>query len=139
MKKIFLLILTGLFLTFTGCGDDSGGSTGTDPFGSGGSGGNNTGNVTVTVSAGQDNDGNTYLGFAPNPASVVTSIVAVCTALSINETVPITTGEVYSANNILYVSAPGLAIGQAWQLTIKGNVGSASGTAFSTSVNYTVQ
>lgn len=140
MKKIFLLVITGLFLTFVGCSDDSGGSTGTDPFGGGGGGGNNTGNVAIAVTIGQDNEGNVYFGFKPNPSSVITQVVAVCTALSVNQTVPVTTGELYSADNPLYIGpVQNLQNGQQWTFTVKGNVGSTSGTAFTTTVNYTVQ
>jgi hypothetical protein len=140
MKKILYLFGIGLILVFAGCSDDSGGGTGTDPFGTGGGGGTNTGNVAVTISIGQDDQGNLYFGFKPNPSSVVTSVTAVCNALGVNETVPVTGGEIYSANNPLYIGpVQNLQNGQQWVFTVKGNIGSTNGTAFTTTVNYTVQ
>jgi hypothetical protein len=141
MKKLFSIFLVGVFLTFAGCSNDSGGSSTTDPFGGGGGGGGGgTGNVTVTVDLATDNDGSVYFEFSPNPGATITQVVARCTAINVNETVPVTGGQVYTAANPLYIGpVTGLAAGQQWTFTLTGNVGSTSGAAFTANSNFTVQ
>ncbi|RJP65233.1 MAG: hypothetical protein C4539_13505 [Ignavibacteriales bacterium] len=140
MKKLLLAIIPLiLFLFSPGCKDDSGG-TATDPFGGGGGGGGtNTGNVTFTVSVVQDNQQQVYFEFKPSTNVVINTIKAVSAALGIDETVNADGTTVYSQTSPAYVGPiDGLQSGASFVFTITGKVGSATGTAYTSTVNYTI-
>lgn len=140
MKLKFLsmtLIIPAVILFAAGCSNDSAGST-TDPFGGGGGGGGGTGNVQVTVSAVQGQDG-PYFQFTPGVAIWMTQITANCAAAGVNnETVPVNLSS--GPNDPISVGpVTVMQIGQQWSFTITGNVGNQQGQAFTTNVNFTVQ
>jgi len=136
MKKIFTIIPLIFLLFYSGCSDDSG-STATDPFGGGG-GGTNTGNVTFTVAVVQDNQ-QVYFEFKPSTGVVINTIRGVCAALAIDETVNADGTTVYSQTSPAYVGPiEGLQSGSSFVFTITGKVGSSTGTAYTSTVNFTV-
>jgi hypothetical protein len=141
VKISFFLLL--LFSLFFGCSksDNSTNPTGSlGNLGGGlGTGGGNTGNVTVTVSLVQDNQQQYYFEFTPSVAVYMTQIVGNCAAAGVtNENVPVNLTS--DATNPIDVGPiTGLQSGQQWTFTISGNVGDQQGAAFTSTANYTIQ
>ena len=104
-----------------------------------GTGGGNTGNVTVTVSLVQDNQQQYYFEFTPSVAVYMTQIVGNCAAAGVtDETVQVNlTSD--QQNPIDVGPITGLQAGQQWSFSITGNVGNQQGTAFTSTANFTVQ
>ena len=82
MKKIIIALLPLLFLLVNGCNSNDT-ATGTNPFGGGGG----TGNVTIQIAIGQDDQGANVFAFNPSVAIKLTSALVVQAQLGINETV----------------------------------------------------
>jgi len=90
----------------------------------------------------QDNQNNIYFQFKPGTGAVIQKITAQCQALGLNDVVEDAEipDDVFSATYPLNVGpiTVNLVKGQAWTFVVSGKVGSATGSAFSTTVNYTV-
>jgi hypothetical protein len=143
MKKLLLLVSL-IFIIFSGCSSDDNGSD--NPLGNlggitGGGGGGGTGNVTFTIQVVQDQQNGLYFAFTPSTGVTITKIVAVCQAAGVNETLNDADIEdgIYNTTQPLYVGPlTGLQSGQQWNFTISGNIGSAQGQTYSSPVNYTI-
>ncbi|MBS1518392.1 MAG: hypothetical protein JSS91_09935 [Bacteroidetes bacterium] len=140
MKKIYYsYIVLSLFiaLIFSSCSSNS--TTGGGIINPGGGG---TGNVTFTTSVATDpNTNQPYFQFVPSTGVTLTKITVTCAQLQIsNEVVNGDGTTVWTQQNPLYLGpVQGLAAGQQWTFVIEGKVGSATGTAYTTTVNYTTQ
>lgn len=138
MKKLFsLFIIISAVIAFS-CKDNSTGTTG----GIGGiGGGGGGGGVTFTVSLAQDNQQQYYFEFKPSTGVVITSITVNCAAAGVNnQNVPGDGTSVFNANQPAYIGpVTGLAVGQKWDFTIAGKIGSSTGAAYSSTASLTIQ
>ncbi len=138
MKQIYLALSLLLALIMSSCSSTS--STGGGIINPGGGGG--TGNVTFTTSIATDPQTNQpYFQFVPSTGVTLVKITASCPALQIsNEVINGDGTTVWTQQNPMYLGpVQGLAQGQQWTFVIEGKVGSATGTAYTTTVNFTVQ
>jgi len=137
MKKIIIALLPLLFLLVNGCNSNDT-ATGTNPFGGGGCGG--TGNVTIQIAIGQDDQGANVFAFNPSVAVKLTSALVVQAQLGINETVNNPNpDQVFNAGEYIgFYSANQAQVGQQWSFTFSGTLAQ-GGQAFTVPVNYTVQ
>ena len=119
MKKLFLFIISIALIISTGCSDDSGGGTLTDPFGGGTSG---TGNVTIAISAQLDQQGGGTFSATPSVAIKVTKITVGVPAQQYTESVTFDGTTVVNANVatpfLQYEAVSGIASGQQWTFQI---------------------
>ena len=142
MKRIAIALFSVLFLVLSsGCKNDSTGSP-TDGFGGGGAGGGGgTGNVTTAVDI--ISYGTTYyFQLKPSTGVVITKAVVSCATLGVNATYDATSipAGVYTTTYPLLIPIEwNAATGQKWTFTLTGNVGSATGTAFTSTTTYTIQ
>jgi hypothetical protein len=133
--KIIFSVFAVLFLLFiSSCKSDSGptssgGLNGTPPGG---------GSVTVTITQQTGTQGIIFSG-SPSVAVVLTSYTASVPALQFTQNYTVTTGAVLPANTPQKIDEfTGVQSGQKWVFTFQGNLGSATGTAFNVTSNYTV-
>jgi hypothetical protein len=137
MKFLFSVFAIFCLLLFNSCKSDSaggGGGFGVDPGGGGGV----TFTITKTVGS---TAANTYFYATPSVAVTITkvnvSVPAANPPFNQDYTDPGTT--VYPANVAVLINEfTGVATGQAWAFTFTGKLGSATGTAFTVTSNYTV-
>ncbi len=134
MKKLSIIFMLLIAVAFSSCSNSTGGGV----IGPGGGG---TGNITFTTSVVQDQQGSNYFQYVPSEGVTLTTITASCPQLQItNEVVNGDGTTVFTPTNPLQVGpVQNLATGQQWTFVIVGKVGSSTGTAYSTTVNYTVQ
>ncbi|HRI84766.1 MAG TPA: hypothetical protein PK536_04890 [Ignavibacteria bacterium] len=139
MKKIYLALTLVLAIIMSSCSSNS--TSGSGGIITPGGGGGNTGNVTFNTSLVQD-QGVIYFQFIPSTGVVLTKITASCPQAQIsNEVINGDGTTVYSQSNPMLLNTTGVTIaqGQQWTFIIEGKVGSSSGAAYTTTVNYTVQ
>ncbi|MBK9334099.1 MAG: hypothetical protein IPM96_17255 [Ignavibacteria bacterium] len=136
MKKIYLALTLVLAIIMSGCSSGGDGSSILNPGGGGG-----TGNVTFTTNVVQD-QGVIYFQFVPSTGVTLTKITANCPQAQISNEVingDGTTVYTQAAPMLLNTTGVTLAQGQQWTFVIEGKVGSATGTAYTSNVNYTIQ
>lgn len=137
MKKLFsLFIIISAIIAFS-CNDNSTGVNNGGSLGGGGGGGG----VTFTVSLAQDNQQQYYFEFKPSTGAVITSITVNCAAAGVNnQNVPGDGTTVFTTNEPAYIGpVTGLAVGQKWDFTIAGKIGSSTGAAYSSTASLTIQ
>ena len=133
MKNIFSVISVLLLLFISSCKSDSG------PTSSGGLNGSPPGGSTVTITITQQagTQGVIFYGSA-SVAVVLTSYTASYPAQPYSQDYTVTTGAVIPANTVSEIGEfVGVQPGQKWVFTFQGNLGSATGTAFNVTSNYT--
>ena len=141
MKRIFVVLLAvGFVVLSQGCKNDSTGSP-TDGFGGGTGGTGNTGNVSATVAV--VSDGTQYLfQLKPSTAVIITgATVKSGTAVNIAYGPANIPTSVFSATYPLLIPIQNnwpATTGTVYTFTLSGNVGSATGTAFTCTATYTV-
>lgn len=149
MKKIIMTFIPIIFVLIWGCSSNSSGNNPTNPFGGGTTGGGNTGggnngggngNVTFTVSVIQNQQQN-YFQFIPNTGITLDMATVSCAALNVNNQQVQGDGKtVFSNANPLWIGPinVNLQAGQQWTFTLSGKIGSSTGQAYNSTVNYTV-
>jgi hypothetical protein len=136
MKIVFSVLIVLCLLFINSCKSDSGPTSAGGLGGTGGGGGG--GAVTVTITQQTGTQGIIFFG-APSSAVVLTSYTASVPALQFTQNYSVTTGAVLPANVPQKIDEfTGVQSGQKWVFTFQGNVGSATGTAFNITSNYTV-
>ena len=134
MKKLFIAFLPLLFIFLSSCSNDSGG-TGSDPFGGGGGG---TGGVTFQVGTTQGQQGINFT-FNPSTNVTVTQITVSLPAQNFQDVVQGDGTTVFGPQNGFSVGEyTGVATGQQWTFKITGKIGSATGTAYDVTTNFTI-
>jgi hypothetical protein len=148
MKKIFFYIISIVFIVSTGCNDDSGGSTITDPFG-GGTGGTGGGSVSFTMGSitkqeDGDGDGNIedifYFTATPSVAVKMTKVTFSLPAQQYNNSITDDGTTTYAANtpvDVVGFFKNEITTGQQWTFQFEGTL-AADGKAFNVTSNYTV-
>jgi hypothetical protein len=135
MKNIFSVFAVLFLLFISSCKNDSGptssgGLNGTTPPGGGA--------VTVTITQQAGTQGIIFFG-SPSVAVVLTSYTASVPTAHFTQNYTVTTGAVLPANVPQKIDEfTGVQSGQKWVFTFQGNLGSATGTAFNVTSNYTV-
>ncbi len=147
MKTIKIIIFFSFLFLLWGCNksDNSTNPTGSlGTIGGGlGTGGGNTGNVTVQAQFIQY-QGNYYFDFVPSTTVYMTEIIANCAAAGVNNE-RVNVNLTSDANNSVDIDVTDLVNqgqitqGQQWNFTINGNLDNQQGTAFTASANCTVQ
>ena len=139
--KIILSVFMVLFLfLFASCKSDSSPTNANGGIGglggNGGGGGNNS--VTFTVSQQTGNTGIVFFA-SPSVAVVITSVAVSLPAQSFTDTVPGDGTTVFPANQAVSIREyTGVTSGQKWTFVFTGKLGGTTGTAFSSTANYTV-
>jgi hypothetical protein len=133
MKIVFSVISVLLLLFINSCKNNS------SPTSSGGLGGTPGGDpVTITITQQTGTQGIIFYGSA-NVAVVLKSYTASLPAQPFSQNYTVTTGAVIAANTPAEIDEfTGVQSGQKWVFTFQGNIGSATGTAFNVTSNYTV-
>jgi hypothetical protein len=141
MKRIITYIFTLALLSITACSNDSGGGTITDPFGGGtiGTGGN--GNVVITISSRQEQDGSTVFSATPSVAVKLSKLTVSVPAEQYTESFQFDGTTVANANVsedfLQYPANAGVASGQQWTFQFEGTLASNNQT-FNVTSNYTI-
>lgn len=134
--KILLSALTIFCLIlFNSCKSDSGG--GGNAFGTGPGGG--TGGVTFVITQGAGNQGGTILYASPSTAVTVTNVNYSVVNSTTKGDIPGNGTTVYPANQPVSIGEFQTQPGLQYVLVFTGKLGSATGTAYSVTSNYTVQ
>ncbi len=143
MKKIMqlLTLIALVIITGTGCSNDSAGGGGiTDPFGTGGLGGN-TGGVTFTIASKSDQQGGTIFSAKPSAAVKVSKVTIGVPAQQYSETFQFDDTIVLNANVavdfIQYPAGSGVTSGQQWTFQIEGTLAN-NNQAYNVTSNYTI-
>jgi hypothetical protein len=137
MKSIISVFTILCLLLINSCKSDSG-PTSAGGLGGTGGGGGGGGAVTVSITQQTGTQGIIFFG-SPSSAVVLTSYTASVPALQFTQNYTVTTGAVLPANVPQKIDEfTGVLSGQKWVFTFQGNVGSATGTAFNITSNYTV-
>lgn len=133
--KIIPFVILGFIVGFIGCKKE------VNPVDSGGGGFLGGGNVTMTVALVQNNQGEQLFLFKPSADVVVSEVKVQCADQQIDDTVQ-------ADGQTVYTKAEGFSVGplnqdilqtgQQWKFTVKGKIGSSTGTAYSVSLNYTI-
>ena len=135
MKILFSVFTIFCLFLFNSCSNNSGSPTGTDLFGGGGGGG---GSVTFGITQAAGNTGIIFYA-TPSAAVVITDVNVSVPASQFTKDYTDATGTVYPANKAIEINEfTGVASGQKWVFVFTGKLGSATGTAFSVTSNYTV-
>ena len=136
MKIIYAVCTIFCLLLFNSCKSNS---NPTDSGGIGGIGGGGGGGaVTVAITQQTGTQGIIFFG-APSAAVVLTGYTASVPALNFTQNYTVTTGTVLPANTPQKIDEfTGVQSGQKWVFTFQGNLGTATGTAFNVTSNYTV-
>jgi hypothetical protein len=134
LGSVFIIIC--LFL-FNSCKSNS--SSPTDSGGLGGvGGGGGTGGVTFTITQAAGNTGIIFYASA-STAVVISDVNVSVPAASYTKDYTDATGTIYQANTAFEINEfTGVTSGQKWVFVFTGHLGTATGTAFSATSNYTV-
>jgi hypothetical protein len=136
MKRLFFYLISIVLIVSTGCNDDSGGSTITDPFGGGGTGGQGSASFTISTTNGQQGG----IIFTATP-SVDVKITQVTVSLPAQQFTDVLQGDgttVFSANQAaLLEEYVGVERGQQWTFKFEGTLAN-GGQTFSVTSNYTI-
>lgn len=133
LGSVFIIIC--LFL-FSSCKSNS--SNPTDSGGIGGPGGGGGGSVTFGITQAAGTTGIIFYG-TPSAAVVLSDVNVSVPAASFTKDYPDPSGTVYPANTAVEINEfTGVTTGQKWVFVFTGHLGSATGTAFSATSNYTV-
>lgn len=139
MKKInlFLSFFLLMFL-FSACSNDEAGAT--SPLGDGGTGGGD-GNLTITVSSRQDQEGGTIFTATPNIAITLSKLTVSVPSEQYTESFEFDGSFVAEANItqelLQYPAGSGVASGQQWTFQFEGNY-AATSQAYTVTSNYTI-
>lgn len=141
MKRIFLLnSLIALLLIFTACSKDEGNAT--SPFGNGTNGtGGGDGNLAITISSKQNQEGATIFTATPNVAISLSKLTVSVPAEQYTESFQFDETFVAEANvtqNLVeYPAGSGVASGQEWTFKFEGKF-AATSEAYTVTSNYTI-
>jgi hypothetical protein len=137
MKYLVSIFMILLMFILTSCKSNSN-PTSTGGIGGGGGGGGGNNSVTFTISQQPGNTGIVFFA-SPSVAVVVTSVAVSLPAQTFTDTVPGDGTTVFPANQAVSLREyTGVASGQKWTFVFTGKLTSATGTAFTSTANYTV-
>ena len=135
MKKLLIYLIPIIFVAFSACNDDSGGTV-TSPFGTGLTGG--AGNVAFTIGTQQSQQGGIIFTASP---SVAVKITKVTISLSAQQFTDVLQGDgttQFNANQAVELEEyTGVGSGQQWTFQFEGTLAS-DGQAFNVTSNYTI-
>src|ERR1035437_3846235 len=135
MKILFSVFTIFCLFLFNSCSNNSGNPTGAGGVGGGGGGGGG-GGVTFGITQAP---GNTGIIFSATPSAAITIVNVSVPAAQFNKDYAGDKTTVYPANQPVTINEfTGVATGQKWVFVFTGNLGSATGTAFTATSNYTV-
>jgi hypothetical protein len=145
MKTLGSVFIIICFFLFSSCKSSSSSPTGSGGFGGpgGGGGGGGTGSVTfgITQGPGQTQGGIIMYG-TPSVAVTITNVNVQVPAANPpfnKDYAPPDITTVFPANQPAQINEfTGVASGQKWVFVFTGHIGTATGTAFSATSNYTV-
>jgi hypothetical protein len=133
LGSVFIIIC---FFLFSSCKSNS--SSPTDSGGLGGPGGGGGGGVTFGITQAAGNTGIIFYA-TPSTAVVITNVNVSVPAASFTKDYTDATGTIYPANQAVEINEfTGVASGQKWIFVFTGHLGTATGTAFTATSNYTV-
>ena len=139
MKIIYAVCTIFCLLLFNSCKSSS---NPTDSGGIGGiGGGGGGGSVTFGITTGPGTTAtNTFFFLTPNAAVTVKTITVSLPAQNLNDPYTGDGTTVFPANQPqkLNQEYSGVATGQKWVFVVTGNLGSATGTAYTATSNYTI-
>jgi hypothetical protein len=138
MKVLWSVLTIFCLFLFSSCKSSSN-PTGSGGIGGiGGIGGGGGGSVTFTITQAAGNTGIIFYA-TPSAAVVISDVNVSVPAASYTKDYPDPSGTVYQANAVVEINEfTGVATGQKWVFVFTGHLGSATGTAFSVTSNYTV-
>lgn len=140
MRNLILYLISFVLIVGAACSDDAGGTI-TDPFGGGGTGGDGTGNVTISVSFKGDQQGGGIFSGTPSVAIKVSKITASIPAQQYTESLQFDGTTVVNANVsedfIQYQANSGIASGQQWTFLFEGTLAS-NNQAYSVTSNFVI-
>jgi len=140
MKKLVFILIPMIFITLTSCSNDNGGTGTTDPFGTGGTTGG-TGNVTITISSSQEQDGSVIFSGTPSAAVTLSKLTVSVPAEQYTESFQFDGTTVVNANQteglVQYPANSGIASGQKWTFQFEGTLAS-NNQAYNVTSNYTI-
>ena len=139
MKFLFSVIAIFCLLIFNSCSNSSSPTSAGGGGLGGGGGGGGTGSVTFTIST-QPGTTGIFFNITPSVAVTIKTITVSLPAQSYTDPYTGDGTTVYPANTAqkLGTEYTGVATGQKWVFVFTGHLGSATGTAFSATSNYTV-
>ena len=141
MKILYSGFIIFCLFLFNSCSNSS---NPTSTGGIGGTGGGGTGSVTFGITQATDNTGGANQGDiifygTPSAAVVITDVNVSVPAASFTKDYTDATGTIYPANKAVEINEfTGVASGQKWVFVFTGHLGTATGTAFTVTSNYTV-
>ncbi len=136
MKSIFSFLTILCLLLFNSCKSNSSGPTDSGGLGGGPGGG---GSVTFAISQ-QPGTSGIFFFLSPSAAVTVKTITVSLPAQNLNDPYTGDGTTVFPANQPQKLNQEynGVATGQKWVFVVTGNLGSATGTAYTATSNYTV-
>jgi hypothetical protein len=137
MKFLFSVIAIFCLFIFNSCSNNSS-PTSAGGGGLGGPGGGGGSSVTFGITQAAGTTGIIFYS-TPSTAVVIADVNVSVPAASFTKDYTDATGTVYPANKAVEINEfTGVASGQKWVFVFTGHLGSATGTAFSVTSNYTV-
>jgi len=134
MKILFSAFMIFSLFLFNSC-SDKGGSTDSGGFGPGGGGG---GGVTFGITQATGNTGIIFYA-TPSAAVIITNVNVSVTGTQYSHDFQGDGTTVYPANQPVQINEfTGVASQQKWVFVFTGKLGSATGTAFNVTSNYTI-
>ena len=141
MKYLLSAVFVFSLLFFAGCSNDAAptGTGGGGLGGGGGNGGGGNGTVTFQVATQQGQNGGIDFVFTPSTNVTLTQIAVSLPAQNFNDNVQGDGTTVFGPQNAFSVGEyNGTASGQQWTFVITGKIGSATGTAYNVTSNFTI-
>lgn len=133
-KAVGFLLLFSLAITFSSCKKDDSSNPASVGVGTGGTGG-----VTFTIGQRQGNQGGIMFTAKPSTAVTVTQITISLPAQNFNDVLQGDGTTIFQGGTVYDLDEySGVATGQQWTFKFEGKLGSAQGTAYNVTSNYTV-
>jgi hypothetical protein len=136
MKVLFSIFVVIIFFLFNSCKSDSNPTSG---GGFGGPGGGGGGGVTFTITQGPGNQGGIIFYASPSTAVTVNNVNYSVVNSTTKGDIPGNTTTVYPANQPVSIGEFNATAGLKYVFIFTGTLGSATGTAYTATSNYTVQ